>query len=204
MAVLGGSKVSDKIKVIDALLDKADTLIIGGAMCFTFLLAQGKDVGASLKEDDWVDRASQMIEKARTRGVQLLLPVDVVVADAISEDAACETVAADAIPAGKMGLDIGPETAALYAEAIAGAASVFWNGPMGVFELEPFAAGTRTVAQAVADNAAADTIIGGGDSVAAVNRFGLADKMTFISTGGGASMELVQGEQLPGVEALRR
>ena len=204
VAVLGGSKVSDKIKVIDALLDKADTLIIGGAMCFTFLLAQGKDVGASLKEDDWVDRASQMIEKARTRGVQLLLPVDVVVADAISEDAACETVAADAIPAGTMGLDIGPETAALYAEAIAGAASVFWNGPMGVFELEPFAAGTRTVAQAVADNAAADTIIGGGDSVAAVNRFGLADKMTFISTGGGASMELVQGEQLPGVEALRR
>ena len=204
VAVLGGSKVSDKIKVIDALLDKADTLIIGGAMCFTFLLAQGKDVGASLKEDDWVDRASQMIEKARTRGVQLLLPVDVVVADAISEDAACETVAADAIPAGKMGLDIGPETAALYAEAIAGAASVFWNGPMGVFELEPFAAGTRTVAQAVADNAAADTIIGGGDSVAAVNRFGLADKMTFISTGGGASTELVQGEQLPGVEALRR
>ncbi len=204
VAVLGGSKVSDKIKVIDALLDKADTLIIGGAMCFTFLLAQGKDVGASLKEDDWVDRASQMIEKARTRGVQLLLPVDVVVADAISEDAACETVAADAIPAGKMGLDIGPETAALYAEAIAGAASVFWNGPMGVFELEPFAAGTRTVALAVADNAAADTIIGGGDSVAAVNRFGLADKMTFISTGGGASMELVQGEQLPGVEALRR
>ncbi len=204
VAVLGGSKVSDKIKVIDALLDKADTLIIGGAMCFTFLLAQGKDVGASLKEDDWGDRASQMIEKARTRGVQLLLPVDVVVADAISEDAACETVAADAIPAGKMGLDIGPETAALYAEAIAGAASVFWNGPMGVFELEPFAAGTRTVAQAVADNAAADTIIGGGDSVAAVNRFGLADKMTFISTGGGASMELVQGEQLPGVEALRR
>ncbi len=204
VAVLGGSKVSDKIKVIDALLDKADTLIIGGAMCFTFLLAQGKDVGASLKEDDWVDRASQMIEKARTRGVQLLLPVDVVVADAISEDAACETVAADAIPAGKMGLDIGPETAALYAEAIAGAASVFWNGPMGVFELEPFAAGTRAVAQAVADNAAADTIIGGGDSVAAVNRFGLADKMTFISTGGGASMELVQGEQLPGVEALRR
>ena len=204
VAVLGGSKVSDKIKVIDALLDKADTLIIGGAMCFTYLHAQGKDVGASLKEDDWVDRASQMIEKARTRGVQLLLPVDVVVADAISEDAACETVAADAIPAGKMGLDIGPETAALYAEAIAGAASVFWNGPMGVFELEPFAAGTRTVAQAVADNAAADTIIGGGDSVAAVNRFGLADKMTFISTGGGASMELVQGEQLPGVEALRR
>lgn len=204
VAILGGSKVSDKIEVIDALLDKADTLIIGGAMCFTFLLAQGKAVGASLKEDDWVDRAAQMLEKAAERGVKLLLPVDVVVADAISADAQTEVVAADAIPAGKMGLDIGPETARLYADAIADAASVFWNGPMGVFEMEPFAAGTKAVAQAVADNEAADTIIGGGDSVAAVNKFGLADKMTFISTGGGASMELVEGKLLPGVEALRR
>lgn len=204
VAILGGSKVSDKIKVIDALLDKADMLIIGGAMCFTFLLAQGKDVGGSLKEGDWAERAAQMIDKAAEHGVKLLLPVDVVVADAISEDAQTEVVGADAIPAGKMGLDIGPETARLYADAIAGAASVFWNGPMGVFEMEPFAAGTKAVAQAVADNEAADTIIGGGDSVAAVNKFGLADQMTFISTGGGASMELVQGEQLPGVEALRR
>lgn len=203
VAILGGSKVSDKIKVIDALLDKADTLIIGGAMCFTFLLAQGKDVGASLKEDDWVDRARQMMDKANARGVDLLLPTDVVVAPSISEDVSAQVVSVDAIPSDMMGLDIGPATAARYADAIAGAASVFWNGPMGVFEMEPFAKGTEAVAVAVADNAAADTIIGGGDSVAAVNKFDLADKMTFISTGGGASMELVQGEQLPGVEALR-
>lgn len=203
VAILGGSKVSDKIKVIDALLDKADTLIIGGAMCFTFLLAQGKDVGASLKEDDWVDRARQMMDKANARGVDLLLPTDVVVAPSISEDVSAQVVSVDAIPSDMIGLDIGPATAARYADAIAGAASVFWNGPMGVFEMEPFAKGTEAVAVAVADNAAADTIIGGGDSVAAVNKFDLADKMTFISTGGGASMELVQGEQLPGVEALR-
>ena len=203
VAILGGSKVSDKIKVIDALLDKADVLIIGGGMCFTFLLAQGLGVGASLKEEDWVDRAAGLIEKARERGVELLLPVDVVAADRFAEDAAVATVPVDAIPEDMMGLDIGPETAAAYAKAIAGAASVFWNGPMGVFEMEPFAAGTRAVAEAVAANEAADTIIGGGDSVAAVNKFGLADAMTFISTGGGASMELVQGEALPGVEALR-
>ncbi|WP_165056230.1 MULTISPECIES: phosphoglycerate kinase [unclassified Adlercreutzia] len=203
VAILGGSKVSDKIKVIDALMDKADTLIIGGGMCFTFLLAQGKAVGTSLKEDDWVERAGAMIAKAEERGVKLLLPVDVVCADAFAEDANTKTVSADEIPADMMGLDIGPETAALYAEAIAGAASVFWNGPMGVFEMKAFEAGTKTVAEAVAENVAADTIIGGGDSVAAVNKFDLAEKMTFISTGGGASMELVQGEKLPGVEALR-
>ncbi|MEC4183204.1 phosphoglycerate kinase [Adlercreutzia sp. R21] len=203
VAILGGSKVSDKIKVIDALLDKADTLIIGGGMCFTFLLAQGHAVGTSLKEEDWVDRAAAMIEKARERGVSLLLPVDVVVADAFANDAAIETVSVDAIPADMMGLDIGPATAELYAEAIGMAKSVFWNGPMGVFEMSSFEAGTRKVAEAVAANEAADTIIGGGDSVAAVNKFDLADAMTFISTGGGASMELVQGEQLPGVEALR-
>ena len=203
VAILGGSKVSDKIKVIDALIEKADVLIIGGGMCFTFLLAQGLSVGASLKEDDWVERAAGLIEKARERGVALLLPTDVVAADRFAEDAEVATVGVDAIPDGMMGLDIGPETAAAYADAIAGAASVFWNGPMGVFEMEPFAAGTRAVAEAVAANEAADTIIGGGDSVAAVNKFGLADAMTFISTGGGASMELVQGEALPGVEALR-
>jgi phosphoglycerate kinase len=204
VAVLGGSKVSDKIKVIDALLDKADTVIIGGAMCFTFLAAQGYNVGASLKEDDWKDRALAMIDKARERGVAFLLPVDVVCAPAIAEDAATKVVDIDAIPADEMGLDVGPKTAELYADAIAGAASVFWNGPMGVFEMEPFAAGTLAVAEAIAANEAADTIIGGGDSVAAVNKFDLADKMTFISTGGGASMELVQGEALPGVEALRK
>ena len=203
VAILGGSKVSDKIKVIDALLDKADTLIIGGGMCFTFLLAQGKAVGTSLKEEDWVERAAAMIEKARERGVALLLPTDVVAADSFANDARTAIVSVDDIPADMMGLDIGPETAAAYAQAIGEAKSVFWNGPMGVFEMPSFEAGTRTVAEAVAANEAADTIIGGGDSVAAVNKFDLADAMTFISTGGGASMELVQGETLPGVEALR-
>ena len=202
-AILGGSKVSDKIKVIDALMDKCDTLIIGGGMCFTFLLAQGKAVGTSLKEEGWVERAAAMIAKAEERGVQLLLPVDVVCADRFAEDAETLTVSVDDIPDGMMGLDIGPETAKLYADAVAEAKTVFWNGPMGVFEMAAFEAGTKAVAEAVAANADADTVIGGGDSVAAVNKFGLAEQMTFISTGGGASMELVQGEALPGVEALK-
>ena len=203
VAILGGSKVSDKIKVIDAIIDKCDTLVIGGGMCFTFLLAQGESVGTSLKEDEWVSRAAEMMDKARAAGCELLLPVDVVVVDRFAPDANAKTVPANAIPDDMMGLDIGPETAKLYARAIAGGKTVFWNGPMGVFEMDAFAAGTKAVAQAVADNAEADTVIGGGDSVAAVNKFGLADKMTFISTGGGASMELVQGEALPGVEALK-
>lgn len=203
VAILGGSKVSDKIKVIDALIDKCDTLIIGGGMCFTFLLAQGYSVGTSLKEEDWVERAGEMLAKAKERGVELLLPVDAVVADRFAEDADHSTVLIDSIPNAMMGLDIGAGTAAMYAEAIAKAKTVFWNGPMGVFEMDAFAAGTKAVAQAVAVNKDADTIIGGGDSVAAVNKFGLADQMTFISTGGGASMELVQGEALPGVEALK-
>lgn len=203
VAILGGSKVSDKIKVIDALIDKCDTVVIGGGMCFTFLIAQGYSVGLSLKEDDWVARAAALIAKAERQGVDLLLPVDVVAADRFAEDAETETTAVEGIPDGMMGLDIGPKTAKLYADAIAGAQTVFWNGPMGVFELTPFEAGTKAVADAVANNVEADTIIGGGDSVAAVNKFGLGDKMTFISTGGGASMELVQGEPLPGVEALR-
>ena len=203
VAILGGSKVSDKIKVIDALMDKCDTLIIGGGMCFTFLLAQGKQVGTSLKEEDWVDRARDMIAKAEKSGVKLLLPVDVVCADAFAADANTKVTGVDDIPADMMGLDIGPKTAELYAQAIAEGSTVFWNGPMGVFEMDAFAAGTKAVADAVAANKQADTIIGGGDSVAAVNKFNLADQMTFISTGGGASMELVQGEALPGVEALR-
>lgn len=202
-AILGGSKVSDKIKVIDALMDTCDTLIIGGGMCFTFLLAQGKQVGTSLKEEEWVERAAAMIAKAEDRGVKLLLPVDVVCADRFAEDAETLTVSVDDIPGDMMGLDIGPETAKLYADAVAEAKTVFWNGPMGVFEMAAFEVGTKAVAEAVAANADADTIIGGGDSVAAVNKFDLADRMTFISTGGGASMELVQGEALPGVEALR-
>ena len=203
VAILGGSKVSDKIKVIDALIDKCDTLIIGGGMCFTFLMAQGLSVGTSLKEEDWVERAGEMLAKAKERGVELLLPVDVVVADRFTEDADHLTVLVDSIPNDMMGLDIGAGTAALYAEAISKAKTVFWNGPMGVFEMDAFAAGTKTVAEAVAANKEGDTIIGGGDSVAAVNKFDLADQMTFISTGGGASMELVQGEALPGVEALK-
>lgn len=202
-AILGGSKVSDKIKVIDALMDKCDTLIIGGGMCFTFLLAQGKAVGTSLKEEEWVERAAAMIAKAEECGVKLLLPVDVVCADRFAEDAETLTVSVDDIPGDMMGLDIGPETAKLYADAVAEAQTVFWNGPMGVFEMAAFEAGTKAVADAVAANADADTIIGGGDSVAAVNKFDLAEQMTFISTGGGASMELVQGEALPGVEALK-
>lgn len=204
VAILGGSKVSDKIKVIDALLNKADTLIIGGGMCFTFLQALGKSVGNSLKEDDWTERAAAMLKKAKANGVEMLLPVDVVCADHIAEDAETVIVDADNIPHDMMGLDIGPKTEELYRRAIKGAASVFWNGPMGVFEVKPFEHGTKAVAEAVAANSEADTIIGGGDSVAAVNKFDLANQMTFISTGGGASMELVQGEKLPGVEALRK
>ncbi len=204
VAILGGSKVSDKIKVIDALIDTCDTLIIGGGMCFTFLLAQGKAVGTSLKEEDWVARAGEMLQKAQDKGVSLLLPSDVVVADAFAEDAHTKVVSANEIPSDMMGLDIGPETAKCYANAIAQAQTVFWNGPMGVFEMKAFEEGTKQVALAVAANKEADTIIGGGDSVAAVNKFDLSSQMTFISTGGGASMELVQGEKLPGVEALRK
>lgn len=203
VAILGGSKVSDKVGVIDALIDKADTIIIGGGMCFTFLLAEGKQVGTSLKEEDWVERAGEMIQKAKAAGVKLLLPVDIIAADAFAEDAAKVTCDADSIPEDMMGLDIGPKTEELYASAIAQGATVFWNGPMGVFEMKAFEHGTKAVAEAVAANTQAATIIGGGDSVAAVNKFELADQMTFISTGGGASMELVEGKPLPGVEALR-
>lgn len=202
VAILGGSKVSDKVGVIDALLDKADTIIVGGGMCFTFLLAQGKSVGTSLKEDDWIERAREMIAKAHDRGVKLLLPVDVVCADAFAEDANTLTCNADSIPDTMMGLDIGPETEKMYADAIAEGKTVFWNGPMGVFEMKAFEHGTKAVAEAVAANKHAATIIGGGDSVAAVNKFNLAPEMTFISTGGGASMELVEGKELPGVAAL--
>ncbi|WP_462134241.1 phosphoglycerate kinase [Slackia piriformis] len=203
VAILGGSKASDKVGVIDALIDKADIIIIGGGMCFTFLLAEGKQVGTSLKEEDWVERAGEMIQKAKAAGVKLLLPVDIVAADAFAEDAAKVTCGADSIPEDMMGLDIGPKTEELYASAIAQGATVFWNGPMGVFEMKAFEHGTKAVAEAVAANTQAATIIGGGDSVAAVNKFELADRMTFISTGGGASMELVEGKPLPGVEALR-
>ena len=203
VAILGGSKVSDKVKVIDALIDKCDKLIIGGGMCFTFLKAQGFSTGTSLMEEEWVERAGKMLEKAKEKGVEMLLPVDVVCADEFANDAHKEVCTVVEMPDNMMGLDIGPATAIVYSEAIEDAKTVFWNGPMGVFEMPSFEGGTRAVADAVANNKAADTIIGGGDSVTAVNKFGLADRMTFISTGGGASMELVQGELLPGVEALK-
>ena len=202
VAIVGGSKVSSKIGVLDHLIDSADTLIIGGGMAYTFFLAKGyKTVGTSLKEEDWIERAAEMLKKAEGKGVKILLPIDNVVADHFGEDAEGEIVASDSIPEDRMGMDIGPKTEALYAEAIKGAKTVFWNGPMGVFEFDNFAHGTQAVAEAVAE-AECTSIIGGGDSVAAVNKFNLADKMSWISTGGGASMELVEGKALPGVEAL--
>ena len=205
VAIVGGSKVSSKIGVLDHLIDSADTLIIGGGMAYTFFLAKGyKTVGTSLKEEDWVERAAEMLKKAEDKGVKILLPIDNLVADHFGEDATGEVVASDAIPEDRMGMDTGPKTEALYAEAIKGAKTVFWNGPMGVFEFDNFAHGTKAVAEAVAELKAngGTSIIGGGDSVAAVNKFDLADKMSWISTGGGASMELVEGKALPGVEAL--
>ena len=201
VAIVGGSKVSSKIGVLDHLIDSADTLIIGGGMAYTFFMAKGYTVGTSLKEEDWVERAGEMLKKAEAKGVKILLPVDNVVADHFGEDAKGEVVDSDKIPDDRMGMDIGPKTRELYAEAIKGAKTVFWNGPMGVFEFDNFAHGTEAVCRAVADSDCT-SIIGGGDSVAAVNKFGLADKMSWISTGGGASMELVEGKALPGVEAL--
>ncbi len=201
VAIVGGSKVSSKIGVLDHLIDSCDTLIIGGGMAYTFFLAKGYTVGTSLQEPDWVERAGEMLKKAEAKGVKILLPVDNVVTDHFGEDAKGEVVASNAIPDDRMGMDIGPKTEALYAEAVAKAATVFWNGPMGVFEMDQFAHGTEVVAKAIADSSCT-SIIGGGDSVAAINKFGLADKMSWISTGGGASMELVEGKALPGVEAL--
>ncbi len=201
VAILGGSKVSDKIGIIDNLMDIADTIIIGGAMCFTFLAAQGLDVGTSKMEADMLDTAKGMMERAAAKGVNLMIPTDVVCADMFAEGAQTKTVAVDAIPSDMMGLDIGPDTVAAYSAAIANGKMVFWNGPMGVFEFPSFEAGTRGVAQAVAD-CAGQTIIGGGDSVAAIKKFGLADQVSFISTGGGASMQLLEGKELPGVSAL--
>jgi len=200
VAILGGAKVSDKLAVVKNLLDKVDTLIIGGGMAYTFLKAQGHDVGKSLCEEDQLDYAREMIAKAKAGGKQFLLPVDNVAADTFDAAAAVQTVGND-IPAGWMALDIGPKTTELYAEAIRGSKTVVWNGPMGCFEMAPFAAGTLGVCRAVADSGAT-SIIGGGDSVAAVNQSGLAEKMTHISTGGGASLEFLEGKELPGVAAL--
>ncbi len=201
VAVVGGSKVSSKIGVLENLIESADTLIIGGGMAYTFFLAKGYSVGTSLKEEDWIERAGEMLKKAEAKGCKILLPVDNVVADHFGEDAEGTVVASDAIPDNMMGMDIGPETIKLYCDAVKDAATVFWNGPMGVFEFDQFAKGTEAVARAIGASDCT-SIIGGGDSVAAINKFGLADQMSWISTGGGASMELVEGKALPGVEAL--
>ncbi|MEG0297041.1 MAG: phosphoglycerate kinase [Clostridium sp.] len=200
VAILGGAKVSDKIAVINNLLDKVNTIIIGGGMAYTFLKAQGYEIGTSLVEADRLDYAREMIEKAAAKGVNFLLPVDHRVANTFADVEAVVT-ADQNIEAGFMGLDIGPKTEALYAEAIKDAKTVIWNGPMGVFEFENFNKGTIAVAKAMAD-ADATTVIGGGDSAAAVNILGFGDKMTHISTGGGASLEFLEGKLLPGIEAL--
>lgn len=201
VAILGGAKVSDKINVINSLLDKVDTLIIGGGMAYTFLKSEGYTVGTSLLEEDKVDYAKEMIEKAKAKGVSLLLPIDNVVADKFSKDATPVVTEDQNIADGYMGLDIGPKTSELYADAIKGAKTVVWNGPMGVFEFENFAKGTIRVAEAMAESDAT-TVIGGGDSAAAVNILGFGDKMTHISTGGGASLEFLEGKELPGIAAL--
>ena len=202
LVVLGGAKVADKIGVIQRFTGLADAILIGGAMTFTFLAADGVGVGASKHEDaDGQEVARRAAAEAGERGCELVLPTDVVVAERVEADAPTQVVAADAIPDGWMGLDIGPETSAAYGRRLAEARTIFWNGPMGVFELEPFAAGTLAVAHAVAQSGAV-SVVGGGDSVAAVNRAGVADLITHVSTGGGAALELVEGRTLPGVAAL--
>ena len=201
VAILGGSKVSSKIGVINNLLEIADTVIIGGGMAYTFAAAQGGKVGDSLLEADWEDYANDMVKKAAEKGVKLLLPVDTVAANAFAADAESQVVPTGAIPDGWQGLDIGPETVKLYCAAVADAGTVIWNGPMGVFEFPAFAKGTEAVAEALSKTDAI-TIIGGGDSAAAVQQLGYADKMTHISTGGGASLEFMEGKELPGVACL--
>ena len=201
VAILGGSKVSSKIGVINNLLEIADTIIIGGGMAYTFSAAQGGKIGNSLLESEWMDYANEMVKKAADKGVKLLLPVDTVIADRFAPDADTAVVKAGQIPDGWEGLDIGPETVKLYCAAVADAGTVIWNGPMGVFEFDKFAVGTRAVAEALSKTDAI-TIVGGGDSAAAVEQLGYADKMTHISTGGGASLEFLEGKKLPGVACL--
>jgi phosphoglycerate kinase len=206
VAILGGAKVADKLNVIDNLLTKVDTLIIGGGMAYTFLKAKGYEIGTSLFDDTKVEYCQNMIAKAQEKGVSLLLPIDTVIAkefpNPIDAQIAVDTVASDAIPADMMGLDIGDQTRALFAKAVKEAKTVVWNGPMGVFENPTLAQGTIAVAQALADSDAI-TIVGGGDSAAACEQLGFADKITHISTGGGASLEFLEGKQLPGIAALQ-
>ena len=201
VAILGGAKVSSKIGVINNLLEKADTIIIGGGMSYTFQKAQGFEVGNSLLESDWLDYSLDMLKKAEEKGVKLLLPVDTVVGKEFAADTEHKVVDADKMPADWEGLDIGPKTIELFSEAVKDAGTVVWNGPMGVFEFPAFAVGTEAMAKALADSEAV-TIVGGGDSAAAVEQLGFADKMTHISTGGGASLEFLEGKELPGVACL--
>lgn len=201
-AIIGGAKVKDKIDVIDNLLDKVDNLIIGGGLAYTFIKAQGHEIGKSLLEEDKIDLANSFIEKAKAKGVNFYMPIDSVVADEFSPDANTKVVSIDEIPAEWQALDIGPKTAELYREVIQKSKLVIWNGPMGVFEMDKFANGTKAVAEALAEANDTYSIIGGGDSAAAVEKFQLADKMDHISTGGGASLEFMEGKQLPGIVAL--
>ena len=202
IAILGGAKVSDKIGVIQNLMNKVDALIIGGGMAYTFLKAMGEQVGKSLVEEDKVDLARQILQEAKARKLKFLLPVDHVIAERVDANARAQAVNGGHIPATMMALDIGPQTSEIFSEEISRARTIVWNGPMGVFEVPPFAKGTSKIAHAVAENAAAITIVGGGDSVAAIRAAGVADKITHISTGGGASLEFLEGKKLPGVEAL--
>ncbi len=204
-AIIGGSKVSSKIEVLEHLISKCDEVVIGGGMAFTFIKAQGGQVGTSLVEDDQIETAKAILASAMDKGVQLHLPTDAVVADAFAENANTDVCAANAIPDGWMGLDIGPETSKAFATVIKRSRTILWNGPMGVFEMKPFQKGTIAIAEAVADATAygAFSLVGGGDSVAAVNQFGLADKISYVSTGGGAMLEYLEGKVLPGIAAVQ-
>lgn len=200
-AIMGGAKVKDKIPVITNLLDKVDILIVGGGMAYTFFKAQGYSIGKSLLDEEGLDLARDILKLAEDKGVKFMLPVDVVAADEFSNDSPHDVYDVDSIPDERMGMDIGPKTIALYTETLAGAKTIVWNGPMGVFEMETFAVGTRAIAECLAE-LDATTVIGGGDSAAAVTQFGLADKMTHISTGGGASLEFLEGRELPGIAVI--
>ncbi len=204
-AVMGGAKVSDKILIIENLMEKADNLIIGGGMTYTFIKAMGGNIGSSLCEEDKLDLARDLIKKAKEKGVQLLLPVDNVVADKFDNEAATRTTSVDDVPEGWMGLDIGPESIQKFNEVIAASKTILWNGPMGVFEMENFQKGTKSIALAIADATAkgAFSLVGGGDSVAAVNKYHLKDKVSYVSTGGGAMLEYIEGKELPGIKAIR-
>ena len=204
-AVMGGAKVSDKILIIENLMEKADNLIIGGGMTYTFIKAMGGNIGSSLCEEDKLDLARDLIKKAKEKGVNLLLPVDNVVADKFDNEAATRTTSIDDVPDGWMGLDIGPESIQKFTEVIAASKTILWNGPMGVFEMENFQEGTKSIALAIADATAkgAFSLVGGGDSVAAVNKYHLKDKVSYVSTGGGAMLEYIEGKELPGIKAIR-